>query len=205
VDGSNLKTADALQLIGDMLSPGVWTRVPHGTKFSRLIAPEVEARLDFSLVQRPRPSRIHVTPYVEIFHYGIENARKYITGRTLYTINEQLQFLMADKDSFLAWNFYRDGDPVEAARHVAVDCQEYAPEFYEQFRTLDDIVRGLERLAEGKRTIMRQSLAIAYCLQGNKDAALGVLTDEIEAVKANPDDIAHKQLPRYADLFDLRF
>jgi flagellar biosynthesis GTPase FlhF len=48
---------------------------------------------------------------------------------------------------------------------------------------------------------MRESLAIAYCLQGQLDKAVSVLSDDIEAARSNPRDVAHEQLPKYAEIF----
>jgi hypothetical protein len=204
VDSSDLESA-VLQLVEGLLSPHGWGQVAHKkTKFSKLIAPEVEARLDYNFTERG-PLRMRVTPYVEVFHQGIEAAREFITGRTLYTLNEQLQYLMADKRPVGGWVFDREGDMEKPAGHLVADSLEYAPPFHLQFRTLDDITKGLEGMAKGKRAIARQSLAIAYCLQGNAESALRVLADDVNAVKANPADIAHERLPRYTELFGLQF
>jgi hypothetical protein len=198
--------ADVLRLTGDLLEPHNWRPVGGEPRFAQAIAPEIEARLYYNIVFRTQPLRANVTPYVEIIHRAVENAREFITGRPLYTINEQLQFLMGDASAHRRWVFIQaDEMDRAAADRLVADSLEYAPPFYEQFRTLGDITLGLEKMAKGKRTIMRQSLAIAYCLQGRTDEALQVLKDDINAARSNPHDIASEQLPKYTELFGLRF
>lgn len=98
-----------------------------------------------------------------------------------------------------------DGENMEVvASGLVADCLQYAPSFFCQFNTLDDIIQYLELREKGKRTIMRQSLAIAYCLAGRLEDARQALSDDV-AAKSNPVDVASQQLPRYTELFSLRF
>jgi hypothetical protein len=197
--------ADVLRLTGDLLVPLGWRPVRGKTSFARPLAPGIEARLYYNFVLYKQPLRANVTPYVEIIHRAVEDARKFITGRPLYTINKQLQSLMADATAHYRWVFIPEDGMELPADRLVLDSLEYAPPFYEQFRTLDDVTRGLEKMAKGKRTIMKESLAIAYCLQGRTQEAVAVLEDDINAMRSNPADIACAQLPKYAELFGLRF
>ena len=202
-DGAALRT-DVLRLMAGLLAPHGWRPVSDETSLARSLSPEIEARLYYNFVMYSQPLRANVTPYVEIIHRVVEDAREFITGRRLYTINEQLQFLMADERAHWRWVISAD-DMEGPADRLAADSLEYAPPFYDQFRNLDDITSGLERLAKGKRTIMRQSLAIAYCVQGRLEEARHVLEDDVNAMRSNPADIASAQLPLYTDLFGLSF
>ena len=147
---------------------------------------------------------MNVTPYVAIVHDGVEKARKFITRRALYTLNEQIQKLMGDPEAHFRW-YYSAATIDAAAERLVADCLEYAPPFYERFRSLDDITRALEEMTLAPRSIMKESLAIAYCLQGRLNEAMEILEDDIEAAHANPGDIANEQLPKYSELFGLRF
>jgi hypothetical protein len=196
--------SEVLQQVGGRLEPCGWKRVRGQAKFVRPVTPEIDARLDLTFANYGVPQRVVAEPYVAVVHDGIERARKFITGRSLYTLNEQILRLMGDAYAHYRWSF-TETDMDEPADRLVTDCLEYAPPFYEQFQTMNDITRALEKMAQGKRTIMRESLAIAYCLQGRLDEAKDVLKDDIEAARANPRDVANEQLPKYTELFGLRF
>jgi hypothetical protein len=196
--------SEVLQQVGRRLEPCGWSRVKGRSSFVRPVAPEIDARLDLTFADYSAPSGVSVGPYVAVVHDGVEKARKFITGWSLYTLNKQIQKLMKDTHAHYRW-YFTEADIDEPADRLVADCLEYAPPFYEQFHTLDGITRALEKMAEGKRTIMRQSLAITYCLQGRLDEARDVLKDDIDAARANPRDIANEQLPKYTELFGLRF
>jgi hypothetical protein len=194
-----------LALVGDVLTQSGWMRIAQEPRFASRLNADIEARLNYAFAHYTQPARVHVTPYVEVFHRGIEEARNFITGRTLYTVNEQIQRLMNDPRAHYRWMFV-DGEDMEAvASGLAADCLQYAPSFFSQFNTLDDIIQYLELRAKGKRTIMRQSLAIAYCRAGRLGDARQVLGDDVAAARSNPLDIASEQLPRYTELYGLRF
>lgn len=193
-----------LSLVGDMLAQSGWKRLPKEPRFASRLNADIEARLNYTFAHYTQPARVHVNPYVEVFHRGIEEARNFITGRTLYTVNEQVQYLMNDPGAHFRWMFV-DGENMEVvASGLVADCLQYAPSFFCQFNTLDDIIQYLELREKGKRTIMRQSLAIAYCLAGRLEDARQALSDDV-AAKSNPVDVASQQLPRYTELFSLRF
>jgi hypothetical protein len=176
-------------------------RVGQETKFSQRGAPGIEVRFNYRFDLRDRPALVTVTPYVEIVHGEIEKFRAMISGKPRYTINAQIQTLMEDPRAHYRWAFESETDPEQPARRIVSDSLNYGAPFSEQFQTLADITNGLERLAKGRRTIMRESLAIAYCLQGQLDKAVSVLSDDIEAARSNPRDVAHEQLPKYAEIF----
>jgi hypothetical protein len=196
--------SDVLRQVGRRLEPCGWRRVEGRSSFARPVTPEIDARLDLTFASYSAPPGVSVGPYVAVAHDGVEKARKFITGRSLYTLNKQIQKLMEDTRAHYRW-YFTEVDIDEPADRLVADYLEYAPPFYEQFHTLDDITRALEKMAAGKRTIMRQSLAIAYCLQGRLDEAKDVLRDDIDAARFNPHDIANEQLPKYTELFGLRF
>lgn len=200
MNASELKE-EGIRHIDRLLGPKGWTRVGRETKFCRRGAPGIEVRFNYRFDLRDRPALVTVTPYVEIVHDEIEEFRRLITGKPLYTINAQIQKLMGDSRAHYRWIFEDGIDPEQPARRLVADSLDYGVPFSEQFQNLADITKGLERLATGKRTIMRESLAIAYCLQGQLDKAALVLSDDIEAAKSNPRDIAHEQLPKYAEIF----
>jgi hypothetical protein len=54
------------------------------------------------------------------------------------------------------------------------------------------------------RSIPKESLALAYCVQGRLAEAEEALRDEINAARINPQDIANQQLPKYQELFGLQ-
>jgi hypothetical protein len=196
---------EVLRLAADLLSTTGWERVGRQSVFARQIAPKIESRLNFSCILRNNPASVQVTPYVEIVHSDVENARRMIIGRRLYTINSQLRVLMDDAKTHARWIFSERRDIRPVAERLVIDSLTYGVPFTEQFLTLEDITMGLERLAIGKRTIMRESLAICYCLQRMLDKAAEILADEVEAARSNPRDVAHDRLPKYEELFGLTF
>jgi hypothetical protein len=200
VNASELK-GEGIRHIDRILGSKGWMRVGRETKFSRRGAPGIEVRFNYRFDLRDRPALATVTPYVEIVHDEIEKFRALISGKPLYTINAQIQTLMEDSHAHYRWVFESETDLECPARRLVEDSLDYGVPFSEQFQTLADITSGLERLARGKRTIMRESLAIAYCLQGKLDQASSVLSDDIEAARSNPRDVAHEQLGRYEELF----
>jgi hypothetical protein len=195
--------SEVLRLAACRLEPSGWRQAGNQAEFARPVTSEIAARLDFAFGEYDSPPRVNVTPYIAIVHEGIEAARKFITGRALYTLNEQIQTLMGDHRAHYRWSFIEPGMDGAADRLVS-DCLEYAPSFYEQFRSLGDIARTLERMTLAKRSIMKESLALAYCLQGRLAEAEEALQDEINAARANPRDIANQQLPKYQELFGLQ-
>jgi hypothetical protein len=196
--------SEVLRQVGRRLEPRGWRRVTGRSSFAQSVTPEIDARLDLTFASYSEPPGVSVGPYVAIAHDGVEKARKFITGRSLYTLNKQIQQLMKDTHAHYRW-YFTEADIDEPADRLVADYLEYAPPFYEQFNTLDDIIRALEKMAQGKRTIMRQSLSIAYCLQGRLDDAKDVLRHDIDAARFNPRDIANEQLPKYTELFGLHF
>ena len=196
--------AEVLRQVGRRLEPRGWRRVTGRATFARPVTPEIDARLDLTFASWGAPREVVIGPYVAVAHDGIERARKFITGRSLYTLNEQIQQLMRDAYAHYRW-YFTYADTEGPADRLVADCLEYAPPFYEQFQTLSDITHALEKMAQGKRTIMRESLAIAYCLQGRLNEARDILKDDAEAAKANPRDVANERLPKYTELFGIRF
>lgn len=193
---------EVLRLTGCRLEPSGWQQAGSEAKFSRPVTPEINARLDFALATHDKPPRVNVTPYIAIVHEGVEAARKFITGKSLYTLNRQIQEIMGDPQAHYRWSF-KEPDMDGAADRLVSDCLEYAPPFYEQFLSLDDIVSALEGMTLAKRSIPKESLALAYCVQGRLAEAEEALRDEINAARANPRDIANQQLPKYQELFGL--
>jgi len=192
-----------LGLIANLLSPEGWNRIGRKPAFSKESAPGIQSHFNFNCVLRNKPACVHVTPYVEIVHQEVEAVRRAITGKHYYTINSQMQTLMGDVGAHWRWMF-ADGKDLELiASRIVNDSLTYGNPFIERFKTLEDITSGLESLAKGKRTIMQQSLAICYCLLGMPDKAVAVLSDEIEAARSDPHDVAHERLQKYVDIFGL--
>lgn len=69
---------------------------------------------------------------------------------------------------------------------IVADALRYGEPYMRRFGMLGEITEALESLATGKRSIMSQSLAICYCLQGRRKEAVAALTGEIEAARADP-------------------
>lgn len=195
--------SEVLRLAGDRLEPSGWERVGRQAKFARPVTSEINARLDFAFGIYDKPPRVHVTPYIAVAHEGVEAARKFITGERLYTLNEQIQEIMRDPQAHYRWSFM-EPDMGSAADRLVSDCLEYAPSFYEQFRSLDDIINALEGMTLARRSIPKESLALAYCVQGRLAEAEEALQDDVNAARANPQDIANQQLPKYQELFGLQ-
>jgi hypothetical protein len=198
-------TSAVLRRVADLLEPLGWRRKAgwDGDLFERAADGKLRARFNYSLASYRNPTRIIVTPYVEVAHEDVESARKFITGRSLYTLNAQIQTLMGDPSAHMEWVFVHGQDHGLAARRLVSDWVTHGSPFADQFRDLADIVAWLERRTRGERTVMRQSLAIAYCLQGKHDSALAVLAEYAAQARRNPRDPSNTQLPRYRDLFDL--
>jgi hypothetical protein len=110
---------------------------------------------------------------------------------------------MGDLQAHYRWSF-TEPDMDSAADRLVSDCLGYASSFYEQFRSLDDIINALEGMTLARRSIPKESLALAYCVQGRLAEADEALRDEINAARINPQDIANQQLPKYQELFGLQ-
>jgi hypothetical protein len=195
--------SEVLRLAGCRLEPSGWQRAGGQARFTQPVTSEINPRLDFAFAIYDKPPQVDVTPYIAVVHEGVEAARKFITGEPLYTLNEQIQGIMRDPLAAYRWSF-TEPDMDNAADRLVSDCLEYAPSFYEQFRNLDDIVSALEGMTLARRSIMKESLALAYCVQGRLAEAEEALRDEIIAARVNPQDIANQQLPRYQELFGLQ-
>jgi hypothetical protein len=195
--------SEVLRLAGCLLEPSGWQQAGSEAKFTRSVTSEISARLDFALATYDKPPRVNVTPYVAIVHEGVEAARKFITGKPLYTLNKQIQEIMGDPQAHYRWSFM-EPDMNGAADRLVSDCLKHAPSFYERFRNLDDIINALKGTTLAKRSIPKESLALAYCVQGRLAEAEEALRDEISAARADPRDIANQQLPKYQELFGLQ-
>ena len=195
--------SEVLCLVGCRLEPSDWQRAGGQAKFTQPVTSEIDARLDFTFAVYGEPPRVTVTPYTEVVHEGVEAARKFITGWTLYTLNKQIQEIMRDPLAHYRWSF-AELDMSSAADRLVSDCLEHASSFYEQFRNLDDIVNALEGMTLARRSIPKESLTLAYCVQGRLAEAEEALRDEIIAARINPQDIANQQLPKYQELFGLQ-
>jgi hypothetical protein len=127
---------------------------------------------------------------------GVEAARKFIADKPLYTLNKQIQEIMGDLRAHYRWSF-TEPDMDSAADRLVSDCLEYASSFYEQFRSLDDIINALEGMTLARRSIPKESLALAYCVQGR-------LAEAEEALPRLPARRLRRQLqrqPRQARLY----
>jgi hypothetical protein len=195
--------SEVLRLAGCRLEPSGWQQVGSQAKFTRPVTSEINARLDFAFGIYDKPPRVTVTPYITVVHEGVEAARKFIADKPLYTLNKQIQEIMGDLRAHYRWSF-TEPDMDSAADRLVSDCLEYASSFYEQFRSLDDIINALEGMTLARRSIPKESLALAYCVQGRLAEAGEALRDEINAARINPQDIANQQLPKYQKLFGLQ-
>jgi hypothetical protein len=65
-------------------------------------------------------------------------------------------------------------------------------------------INALEGMTLARLSIPKESLALAYCVQGRLAEAEEALRDETNAAQINPQDIADQQLPRYQELFGLQ-
>jgi hypothetical protein len=191
---------EGLRLVGDLLSPNGWKRVGRQPIFLKESAPKVTSRFNYSCVLSNNPASVKVTPYVEVLHSDVENTRRAITGKRFYTINSQLQALMGDEETLWRWIFSERKAVRPVAERLVSDSLNYGVPFINQFRTLQEITTGLEALAKG-HAIMRESLAICYCLQGMLDKAAEALCDEVEAARSNPRHPAHDRLVKFVEIF----
>lgn len=194
---------EGVRLMAGLLAPAGWQRTGRQPVFAKDTAPGIQGRLNFNCVLRNKPACVHVTPYAEIVHQEVESVRQAITGKRYYTINTQIQSLMGDVDAHWRWIFSEDKEIEPVASRIVADALSYGEPFIRRFETLGEITRGLESLAKGERSIMRQSVAICYCLQGRQEEAVAALSGEIEAARADPHEIAHERLRKYADIFSL--
>jgi hypothetical protein len=83
------------------------------------------------------------------------------------------------------------------------DALTYAPAYYEPVKTLPDVVALLSGRVS-QQSIPGQSLAIAYCLLGEKDKAIAALSENIDRVRTRPDDAARRaRLLKFQEIFGL--
>lgn len=89
------------------------------------------------------------------------------------------------------------------AELLVTDALTYAPAYYEPVKTLPDVVALLSGRVS-QQSIPGQSLAIAYCLLGEKDKAMAALSENIDRVRTRPDDAARRaRLLKFQEIFGL--
>jgi hypothetical protein len=203
VRGSELK-ALGLTAIRELLEPTEW-RYSGKTAFRLDTAPDIQAGLDYNFVLSNNPASARVTPYVQIIHAEVEKARKLITGASYYTANNQLRILMgAAYDSTMRWVFTERRGIAPIAELLVTDALTYAPAYYEPVKTLADVVDLLERDGVSQQSIPGESLAIAYCLLGEKDKAMSAIREDIDRVRTRPDEAVRRaRLLKYQEIFGL--
>jgi hypothetical protein len=202
VKAAELKVA-GLTAIRELLAPTEW-RYSGKTVFRLDTAPDIQAGLDYNFVLSNNPASALVTPYVQIIHAEVEKARKLITGASYYTANEQLRVLMGTAyNSTMRWEFTERREIATIAELLVTDALTYAPAYYEPVKTLPDVVALLsDRVSQ--QSIPGQSLAIAYCLLGEKDEAMAALSENIDRVRTRPDDAARRaRLLKFQEIFGL--
>jgi hypothetical protein len=193
----------ALAVFGEKLEGTGFRRLGKRSIYAKENAPGIEARLNFKFSLDNLASIASIQVNAEIHHKEIEKVRKLITGESAFTILAYLRSLMrlAGSPPDSTWTFWGPKAIPSLAENIADAAIGYGVPFLARFTTLGDVITYLETVSNQNHYTMEQSLAIAYCIQGRPDGAVGVLASGIDKARTSPR--WRREIEKYIELFDL--
>jgi hypothetical protein len=199
--------AELLRLFAVEVTPLGFTVLPdvdRGQEFGRSTG---ELEHVCRLYIDAHPTHIFVIPTLGIHHAQTARLLCLFLGvdqSAVSSIGQSLDGLMRQRDLHVpVWRSVGGADEVEpTVRRLVHDLREYGlPEFFDGFRTLEDLAAAL---AERRSTNGRMHLAIVEALLGRRSESRAALEAVRQSIDGAPAPIA-EQTRRFVDSFERHF